>query len=117
MIASISRTLPWTAARTHVPLRPAGTAIGRCARRPGPERRFSPHAASRWEGALRAVLGVGVGAQGLGQAAAIPGLAQDAVDVKSWSEVKGLILESYELRKPPQKKRTRKAAPGKRTRR
>ncbi|MFO0982413.1 MAG: MmcQ/YjbR family DNA-binding protein [Planctomycetota bacterium] len=39
----------------------------------------------------------------------------DAADV-NWRELKPLILESYELRKPPQKKRADKAAPRKRTR-
>ena len=47
------------------------------------------------------------------------GVVLDAADVKSWSEVKALILESYELMKPPKakKKPAKKAAPGKRTRR
>ena len=42
----------------------------------------------------------------------------DAAKVESWSEVKELILESYELAKPPKvKKAAKKSAPGKRTRR
>jgi predicted DNA-binding protein (MmcQ/YjbR family) len=43
------------------------------------------------------------------------GIVLDAAGVKSWSEVRALILESYELRKPPkaQKKPAKKSAPGK----
>ena len=44
------------------------------------------------------------------------GVVLDAANVKTWREVKALILESYELRKPPQKKRVEKAAPRKRAR-
>jgi predicted DNA-binding protein (MmcQ/YjbR family) len=40
----------------------------------------------------------------------------DAADVKNWRELKPLILESYQLRKPPQKKRAAKTAPRKRAR-
>ena len=45
------------------------------------------------------------------------GVVLDAANVKSWGEVKELILESYELVKPPKvKKAARKTAPGKPTR-
>lgn len=44
------------------------------------------------------------------------GVVLDAAQVRNWSEVKALIRESYELRKPPKslKKPTKKSAPGKR---
>src|SRR5262245_63614374 len=46
------------------------------------------------------------------------GVVLDAAKVKSWGEVKALILESYELVKPPKvKKAAKKSTPGKRTRR
>ena len=46
------------------------------------------------------------------------GVVFDAAKVKSWSEVKELVLESYELAKPPKvKKAAKKSTPGKRTRR
>ena len=46
------------------------------------------------------------------------GVVLDAANVKSWGEVKELILESYELVKPPKvKKAAKKSTPGKRTRR
>src|SRR5262245_6480455 len=46
------------------------------------------------------------------------GVVLDAAKVKSWGEVKELILESYELVKPPkEKKAAKKSTPGKRTRR
>jgi hypothetical protein len=46
------------------------------------------------------------------------GVVLDAALVKSWSEVKELILESYELVKPPKvMKAAKKSTPGKRTRR
>ena len=46
------------------------------------------------------------------------GVVLDAAKVKSWGEVKELILESYELVKPPKvKKAAKKSTPGKRTRR
>ena len=44
------------------------------------------------------------------------GVVLDAAKVKTWSEIKALILESYGLRKM-QKKRAKKPAPGKRIRR
>jgi len=46
-------------------------------------------------------------------------VVMDAATVKSWSEVKTLISESYELRKPANvhRKPTRTSAPGKRPRR
>ena len=45
------------------------------------------------------------------------GVVLDAAKVKRWSEVKALILESYERRRPPkaQKKLAKKSAPGTRT--
>jgi predicted DNA-binding protein (MmcQ/YjbR family) len=43
------------------------------------------------------------------------GVVLDAAKVKTWSEIKALILESYGLRKM-QKKRAKKPAPGKRIR-
>src|SRR5262245_15945869 len=46
------------------------------------------------------------------------GVVLDAAKVKSWGEVKELILESYELVKPSKvKKAAKKPTPGKRTRR
>jgi predicted DNA-binding protein (MmcQ/YjbR family) len=47
------------------------------------------------------------------------GVVLDATKVKSWSEIKALILESYELRKPPKApaKRTKTPARRERTRR
>jgi predicted DNA-binding protein (MmcQ/YjbR family) len=44
------------------------------------------------------------------------GLVLEAAKVRSWSEVKKLILESYELRKPPkvQRKQAKKSALAKR---
>ena len=43
----------------------------------------------------------------------------DAANVKSWSEVRALLSESYELRKPASapRKRARTSAPGRRARR
>jgi predicted DNA-binding protein (MmcQ/YjbR family) len=43
------------------------------------------------------------------------GVVLDAAKVKTWSEIKALILESYGLRKV-QKKRAKKSTPGKRIR-
>ncbi|MBK6426130.1 MAG: MmcQ/YjbR family DNA-binding protein [Blastocatellia bacterium] len=46
------------------------------------------------------------------------GVVLDAAKVKRWSEVQELILESYELVKPPKvKKAAKKSTPGKGTRR
>jgi hypothetical protein len=46
------------------------------------------------------------------------GVIVDAAKVKSWSEVKELVVESYELAKTPKvKKAAKKSTPGKRTRR
>ena len=46
------------------------------------------------------------------------GVVLDAAKVKSWGEVKELILESYELVMPPKvKKAPKESTPGKRTRR
>jgi predicted DNA-binding protein (MmcQ/YjbR family) len=44
------------------------------------------------------------------------GVVLDAANVKSWTEVKALILESYELQKP-KRKPAKKSATSKRTRR
>jgi len=43
----------------------------------------------------------------------------DAANVKSWSEVRALLSESYELRKPASspRKRAKTSAPGRRARR
>ena len=44
------------------------------------------------------------------------GVVIDAADVKSWREIRALLLDSYELLKP-QKKPAKRAAPAKRARR
>ncbi len=47
------------------------------------------------------------------------GVVLDAANVKSWSEVRALLSESYELRKPASapRKRAKTSAPGRRARR